>query len=330
MGKQIENNDVAKEFWENLSDATALDAETKTAVLAKIGAVEQSPEDTIPYVQKDNTWSRLIIYSESDLFADRAVVIITVTEGVDSLSIGQINFEYGSVTGNVDFVGSGSDINQTAADIKDALASNGIFAADWSSNVDGNVITLTRTTATFETFVALYQAGDVVTMDNTYTQNVYDGDFVGQMQIVGDSYPFEFFQWDGQAWIDAKFITATSAELLENKIIINPVVRNYGESVVELGSSGAVETIVLTSGTFQIITLTANCAFTMPAITPESKSFVLKVLTGAGGFAATFIGVKWSGSIAPTITPTAGRYDLLSFISDGTAWSGSAIQNFTP
>jgi lysophospholipase L1-like esterase len=38
MAKPIENNDNAKEFWENLSDAAALDSETKTALTTLIGA----------------------------------------------------------------------------------------------------------------------------------------------------------------------------------------------------------------------------------------------------------------------------------------------------
>ena len=38
MAKPIENNDTAKEFWENLSDAAALDSETKTALTTLIGA----------------------------------------------------------------------------------------------------------------------------------------------------------------------------------------------------------------------------------------------------------------------------------------------------
>jgi hypothetical protein len=103
----------------------------------------------------------------------------------------------------------------------------------------------------------------------------------------------------------------------------------YTEGVVSIGNSGTTQTLALTSGTFQTVTLTGNCVFTMPAAT-AGKSFVLKVLTGAGSYTGTFTGVKWAGGTAPTITATASRYDLISFIADGTAWSGSALQNFTP
>jgi len=121
----------------------------------------------------------------------------------------------------------------------------------------------------------------------------------------------------------------TATATLTNKTLTNPTINNYTEGVVAIGNSSTAKTIALTNGTFQTVTLTGNCTFTMPTAT-AGKSFILKVLTGAGGFTGTFTGVKWPENTAPVITTTAGRYDLISFIADGTAWSGSAIQNFTP
>jgi hypothetical protein len=124
-------------------------------------------------------------------------------------------------------------------------------------------------------------------------------------------------------------VSLDGSEVLTNKTLTNPTINNYTEGVVTIGNSGTSQTIALTLGTFQTVTLTGSCTFTMPTAT-AGKSFILKVMTGAGGFTATFTGVKWPDNTAPVITATAGRYDLLSFIADGTAWSGSAIQNFTP
>jgi hypothetical protein len=124
-------------------------------------------------------------------------------------------------------------------------------------------------------------------------------------------------------------VSLDGSEVLTNKTLTNPTINNYTEGVVAIGNSGTSQTIALTLGTFQTVTLTGSCTFTMPTAT-AGKSFILKVLTGAGGFTATFTGVKWPDNAAPIITATAGRYDLISFIADGTAWSGSAIQNFTP
>lgn len=102
---------------------------------------------------------------------------------------------------------------------------------------------------------------------------------------------------------------------------------SFTESVVAIGSSSTSKTIDLTSGTVQTCTLTGNCTFTMPTAT-AGKSFSLFLNTGTGSFTATFTGVRWSDSTAPTITSTASKVDLLSFISDGSFWYGSFSQNY--
>lgn len=102
---------------------------------------------------------------------------------------------------------------------------------------------------------------------------------------------------------------------------------DFTESVVVIGNSATAKTIALTSGTVQTCTLTGNCTFTMPTAT-AGKSFTLFLSSGAGSFTATFTGVKWSGGTAPTITTTASKVDILSFISDGTSWYGAFSQNY--
>jgi hypothetical protein len=108
----------------------------------------------------------------------------------------------------------------------------------------------------------------------------------------------------------------------------NPTLTGYTEATVAIGNSGTAKTISLANGTFQTVTLTGNCTFTMPTAT-SGQSFILKILTGAGGFTGTFTSVKWPGGTAPTITTTASKFDLASFIADGSAWTGSIIQNYT-
>lgn len=101
----------------------------------------------------------------------------------------------------------------------------------------------------------------------------------------------------------------------------------FTESVVSNGNSGTSKTLDLTNGTVHTCTLTGNCTFTMPATT-AGKSFTLFLNTGAGGFSASFTGVRWASSTPPTITTTASKVDILSFISDGTYWYGSYSQNY--
>ena len=113
----------------------------------------------------------------------------------------------------------------------------------------------------------------------------------------------------------------------------NPTITNYTESVVVIGTVGASNTIALTNGTVQTATLTASTAttFTMPTAT-AGKSFILLLKQAAttGNGTATFTGVKWGTAGAPTITATAGKMDIVSFVADGTNWYGSITQGYTP
>ena len=128
-------------------------------------------------------------------------------------------------------------------------------------------------------------------------------------------------------------MTIAGAQNLTDKTLTNPTINNYVEGTVAIGTVTSSHTFNLTNGTVQTVTLTAStaCTFTMP--TPVAgKSFIALVRQAAvtGGGTATFTGVKWGVAGAPTITSTAGRMDIISFVSDGTNWYGSATQGYTP
>ena len=130
------------------------------------------------------------------------------------------------------------------------------------------------------------------------------------------------------------YVSPTGTETLSGKTLTNPTVTNYVESVVAIGTVTTASTLSLTSGTVQTATLTAStaCTFTMPTAT-AGKSFILllKQAASTGNGTATFTGVKWGTAGAPTITATAGKMDILTFVADGTNWYGAVIsQNYTP
>ena len=131
----------------------------------------------------------------------------------------------------------------------------------------------------------------------------------------------------------ASIATYTGSETLTNKTLTNPTVTNYVESVVAIGTVTTTNTIALTNGTVQTATLTAStaCTFTMPT-NVAGKSFVLLLKQAAttGNGTATFTSVKWGTAGAPTITATAGKMDILTFVADGTNWYGSYVQGYTP
>jgi hypothetical protein len=139
------------------------------------------------------------------------------------------------------------------------------------------------------------------------------------------------WDWD---YISTTTITGTGANVLgTSPTINNPTVTNYVESVVAIGTVTSSNTLSLTNGTVQTATLTAStaCTFTMPTAT-AGKSFILllKQAASTGNGTATFTSVKWGTSGAPTITATAGKMDILTFVADGTNWYGSAAQGYTP
>ena len=129
------------------------------------------------------------------------------------------------------------------------------------------------------------------------------------------------------------FSSTISSATLSSPTLTNPTVSAYTETVVALGTVTSSATIAISAGTVITATLTAStaCTFTMPTAT-AGKSFVLllKQAASTGNGTATFTGVKWSSAGAPTITATAGRMDILTFVADGTNWYGTYVQGYTP
>jgi len=132
---------------------------------------------------------------------------------------------------------------------------------------------------------------------------------------------------------NASVVLGNTVTSVGNLTVVNGTYTNYTESVVAIGTVTSSNTIALTNGTVQTATLTAStaCTFTMPTAT-AGKSFILllKQAASTGNGSATFTGVKWGTAGAPTITATAGKMDILTFVSDGTNWYGSIAQGYTP
>lgn len=124
--------------------------------------------------------------------------------------------------------------------------------------------------------------------------------------------------------------TSTNIVFSTSPTITTPTITGYTETAPTVANSGTATTIGITAGTVLRYTMNGNCTFTMPSATTAGQSFIV-ILTqdGTGGRTAVFTGVKWPSGTAPTITTTAttGR-DILTFVSDGTNWYGTAAQAF--
>ena len=147
-------------------------------------------------------------------------------------------------------------------------------------------------------------------------------------------YPLDFFTNSTQRMrIDSSgnvLIGTTTSPAGTKELVL---AGDYIEGVVAIGTVTTSNTLSLANGTVQTATLTAStaCTFTMPTAT-AGKSFILllKQAAATGNGTATFTSVKWSVAGAPTITATAGKMDILSFVADGTNWYGSYTQGYTP
>lgn len=129
------------------------------------------------------------------------------------------------------------------------------------------------------------------------------------------------------------FSTSTgtgSVVLSQGPTIGNATINAYTESVLVVGNTGTTQTVNIANATVITATLTGSCTWTMPTAT-AGKSFTLLLKTGSGSFTSTWTGVRWNnGNTAPTMTATASRMDIYTFVADGTVWYGSYSQNYVP
>jgi len=173
---------------------------------------------------------------------------------------------------------------------------------------------------------AVYLGNTTTTLGNVTLTNT-------TVSSVASTFPNSYLANSTATLGNATITLGGTTTTVGNVTTSNVTVTNYIESVVAIGTVTSANTIALTNGTVQTATLTAStaCTFTMPA-NVAGKSFVLllKQAASTGNGTATFTSVKWGTAGAPTITATAGKMDILTFIADGTNWYGSAAQGYTP
>jgi len=129
-------------------------------------------------------------------------------------------------------------------------------------------------------------------------------------------------------WIDITTIDSSG-----NKILVNPQIKGYTETVSYQTVVNNALTISLDNGAFQSVSTMAGAnAITLPVSTSAGKSFTLLinyVNTPTGLTFATTLGtIKWSAGSAPTATLINGKIDFYTFVSDGVNWYGIQSGNF--
>jgi hypothetical protein len=160
-------------------------------------------------------------------------------------------------------------------------------------------------------------SGGTVTGDTTFTQDFYLTNLTS-----GGSTTFLTLDSDtGQVY------TGT----------LNPFVGNVqiqGQSWVALPATGnttSATTINWNDGNVQEKVLNVS-ATTLTFINPNAGGtyiLILRQRSSGGGTVTWPANVSWPGGTTPTITTTANKFDVFTFIFDGNKYFGSYVQNFT-
>lgn len=90
-----------------------------------------------------------------------------------------------------------------------------------------------------------------------------------------------------------------------------------------VANTGTAYTIDIAGGTLFDLTLTGNCTFTFPTATAGRQFTLVLNQDSTGSRTVTWpSSVRWPGGTAPTVTATASKTDVYSFLAVGTYWLG--------
>lgn len=88
-------------------------------------------------------------------------------------------------------------------------------------------------------------------------------------------------------------------------------------------NTGTAYTVANTAASILDLTLTGNCVLTFPAPAAGGQFTLMLKQDATGSRTVTWPStVRWAGGTAPTLTATATRTDIVTFVSDGTYWLG--------
>ena len=131
-------------------------------------------------------------------------------------------------------------------------------------------------------------------------------------------------------------LTMGGAIAMADNAITTPEFTDYAETVNAIGDTAASQSIDITLGNVHTCTLavaTTTFTFDNPAVTGKGCSFTLITTQDASGSRGITwpASVDWAAATAPTLTATANRTDIFTFVTynAGTNWIGfTAGQDF--
>jgi hypothetical protein len=123
-------------------------------------------------------------------------------------------------------------------------------------------------------------------------------------------------------WTDVFVLSPTGAATFSGQ---------YASAEVDAGNSGTAKTIDWNAGNVQYVTLTGDCTFTFSNPIAGARYCLMLKQDATGSRLATWpAAVLWSAGTAPTLTTTAAKVDIITFIFDGvnTKYYGGSVLNF--
>lgn len=215
-------------------------------------------------------------------------------------------------------------------------------SADYTATVTDNMTWLNFTATAILNLPAAATAGNgfflivrgdsgvVVTVDPNGAETVN-----GAATITLSNQAAALVLCTGSAWI-AIVTQTSSATSLTDAGLVRPIVSSPREQYSAPGGVSGGVTVDMTGHAFFTLTLTGNItSLTINGVPSAGYCTVLTlVLTqgGAGSYTVSWpAAVKWPGGVAPTLTTTVGKADIISLLTynGGTNWYGLVVgQNF--
>ena len=98
-----------------------------------------------------------------------------------------------------------------------------------------------------------------------------------------------------------------------------------------VANSGSAYTVDFSTSSITDLTLTANTTLTFPTATAGAQGTLLITQDATGARTVTWpTSIRWASGTAPTLTATAAKTDVISFLAVGTYWLGFVGgQNYT-
>jgi len=137
-------------------------------------------------------------------------------------------------------------------------------------------------------------------------------------------------------------LTTSNTKTVTNKTLTSPTIAtptitsqwNFGAHTAyftetDNGNSSTADTIDWGVSNKQKSTLTDNCTFTFTAPSGPCSLVLKLVQDGTGSRTVTWpSAVHWPSGVAPTLTTTANKVDIITFYYDGTTYFGNSSLNY--